>query len=114
MSWPSAPELSPVQALAPDRGKVMSPEILSTGTILLGLVLSVGVHEKRTTSLVMATEAIPKPPAFQVTSMEVVPVRTPEEASDVVPSPVRAPIPVDNHEKAPVPDFKPHRVRLTP
>ncbi len=74
-----SPELAPVQALAPDRSQVMSPEILSTGTILVGLVSSVGVPEKRTASLVMATEAIPKPPASPVASMEAVPEHTPEK-----------------------------------
>ncbi len=112
--------------------QVISPEVLSTGTILVslvGLVLSVGVPEKRTTSLVMATEAIPKPLASPVASMEAVPECTPEmipviplsprravglmfglaEASDSEPSPVRAPVPVDNPERAPVPDFSPRR-----
>ncbi|XP_058617653.1 helicase SRCAP-like [Onychostoma macrolepis] len=74
-----APELTPVQALAPDQSQVMYPEIFSTGTILVGLVMSVGVPEKWAASLVMAAEAIPKPPASPVASIEAVPECTPEE-----------------------------------
>ncbi len=73
---------APVSALVPDRREVMSPEVLSTGTILVSLVgpvLSVGVPEKRTASLVMAAESIPKPLASPVASMEVVPECTPEK-----------------------------------
>ncbi len=59
----------------------MSPEVLSTGTILVslvGLVLSVGVLQKQAASPVMATEAIPKPLTSLVASREAVPVLTPE------------------------------------
>ncbi len=54
--------------------------VLSTGTILVGLVLSIGVLQKQAASLVMATEAIPKPLASLVASMEAVPESYPERA----------------------------------
>ncbi len=110
----------------------MSPEVLSTETIFISLVclvLSVGVLQKQAASPVMATEAIPKPLATLVASMEVVPVFTPERAhvttlsprravglmsgleraSDSEPSPERAPVLVDSPERAPVPEFSPRR-----
>ncbi len=110
----------------------MSPEVLSTGTILVslvGLFLSIGVLLKQAASLVMATEAIPKLLASPVASMEVVPEFNPERApvttfsprravglmsgpkwtSDSKPSPERAPVPVRSPRRAPVPEFSPRR-----
>ncbi len=92
-------------------------------------VLSVGVPEMQAASPVMATEAIPKPLAALVASMEAVPELTserapvttfsprsavglmsgPERASDSAPSPERAPVPVDSPERAPVPELSPRR-----
>ncbi len=92
-------------------------------------VLSVGVPEMQAASPVMATEAIPKPLAALVASMEAVPELTserapvttfsprravglmsgPERASDSEPSPERAPVPVDSPERAPVPELSPRR-----
>ncbi len=104
----------------------MSPEVLSTGTILVGLVsldLSVGVLQRQTASPVMATEAIPKPflEAVPEFTPERVPVTTfnprravglmtsPEWTSDSEPRPERPPVPVDSLERAPVPEFSPRR-----
>ncbi len=75
----------------------MSPEVLSTGTILtglVGLVLSVGVLQRQAASPVMATEAIPKPLVSFVASMEAVLEFTPERAPVITFSPRRA---VDAH-----------------
>ncbi len=52
-----------------------------------------GVPEKRVASLVMAAEAIPKPPASPVAPIEAVPESTPERAPDSTSSPRRAVVP---------------------
>ncbi len=92
-------------------------------------VLSIGVLPKQAASLVMATEAITKPLASPVASMEAVPEFNPERApvttfsqrravgpmsgpkwtSDSEPSPERAPGPVRSPRMAPVPEFSPRR-----
>ncbi len=60
----------------------MSPEamfeslVVSLGTVPVGLVMSIEDLLGQAASLVMATEAIPKPLAYPVASMEVVPEST--------------------------------------
>ncbi len=46
---------------------------MSIGTVLIGLVLSMDTRLGQAAPLVMAAEAIPKPPASHVADMEAVP-----------------------------------------
>ncbi len=87
----------------------MSPEVLSTGTILIGLVclfLSIGVLQRQTASPVMPRRPFP---SHLFLLLPVGLMSSPEWTSDSEPSPVRAPVPEFSPVRAPVPEFRPRR-----